>query len=75
MEQLILYVLFLNYWKRVDKVEDVCKLGDKLKIIISSIDAQGKIDVSHREFLDKPAEYVEKVENRNKHLIKRKNSK
>ena len=43
----MLYVIFLNYWKRVDKVEDVCKLGDKLKVIISSIDAQGKIDISH----------------------------
>ena len=53
----------------------MCVIGDKLKVIISSIDAHGKIDISHCEFLDKSAEYVEKVESRNKHLIKRKNSK
>lgn len=46
-------------WKRVEKVEDVCKLGDTLKVIITGIDEQGRIDVSHREFVPKPEGYVD----------------
>ena len=49
-------------WNRVEKVEDVCKLGDTLKVIITDIDPQGRIDISHREFLPKPEGYVEKPE-------------
>lgn len=49
-------------WKRVEKVEDVCNLGDTLKVIITGIDAQGRVDVSHREFLPKPEGYVERPE-------------
>ena len=47
-------------WTRVEKVEDVCHIGDTLKVIITAIDAQGRIDISHREFLPKPENYVEK---------------
>ena len=47
-------------WKRVEKVEDVCHLGDTLKVIITGIDAQGRVDVSHREFLPKPEGYVDR---------------
>ena len=41
-------------------MEDVCKLGDTIRVIVTGIDAQGKIDVSHREFLPKPEGYVER---------------
>ena len=51
-------------WKRVDKVEDVVKMGEKLKVIITAIDEQGRIDVSHREFVEKPEGYVEQPEKR-----------
>jgi polyribonucleotide nucleotidyltransferase len=47
-------------WNRVDRVEDVCHMGDTLKVIITNIDSQGRIDVSHREFLPKPEGYVER---------------
>ena len=47
-------------WKRVEKVEDVCHLGDTLKVIVTGIDAQGRVDVSHREFLPKPEGYSER---------------
>jgi len=47
-------------WKRVDKVEDVLKMDDIVKVIITGIDEQGRIDVSHREFLPKPEGYVER---------------
>lgn len=49
-------------WKRVEKVEDVTHLGETLKVIITNIDSNGKIDVSHREFVPKPKDYVEHVE-------------
>ena len=49
-------------WNRVEKVEDVCHLGDTLKVIVTGVDAQGRIDVSHREFLPKPEGYVERPE-------------
>ena len=52
-------------WNRVDKVEDVVKLGDTLKVIVTGIDAQGRIDVSHRELLPKPEGYVERPERNN----------
>ena len=53
-------------WNRVEKVEDVCKLGDILKVIITGIDEQGRIDVSHREFVPKPEGYVERPEREKK---------
>lgn len=47
-------------WKRVEKVEDVVKMGDTLKVLITGIDDQGRVDVSHREFLPKPEGFVER---------------
>lgn len=47
-------------WKRVEKVEDVVKMGDRLKVLITGIDDQGRVDVSHREFLPKPEGFVER---------------
>ncbi len=49
-------------WKRVEKVEDVCHLGDTLKVVITGIDAQGRIDASHREFVEKPEGWVDTPE-------------
>jgi polyribonucleotide nucleotidyltransferase len=49
-------------WNRVEKVEDVCHIGDTLKVIITGIDDQGRIDISHREFTPKPEGYVERPE-------------
>jgi len=46
-------------WKRVDKVEDVCKIGDIIKVKVIKIDEKGRIDLSHREFLEKPEGYIE----------------
>ncbi len=47
-------------WNRVEKTTDVCKVGDTLKVIVTEIDDHGKVKVSHREFEEKPAGYVEK---------------
>ncbi len=46
-------------WKRVDRVEDVVKEGDKVRVMVSEIDAQGRINLSMRDCIEKPADYVE----------------
>lgn len=40
--------------ERVDKPEDVLKLGDKIKVKVMEIDEKGKINVSAKELLPKP---------------------
>jgi len=37
-----------NY--RVNKVEDVCKIGDIMKVQVSEIDEQGRINLTHKPF-------------------------
>ena len=34
---------------RVDRVEDICKLGDALKVRVISVERNGKVRLSHRE--------------------------
>ena len=46
-------------WNRVEKTEDVVKLGQTLKVIVTKVDENGRVDLSHREFEEKPADYVE----------------
>ncbi len=49
-------------WKYIENANDFCKVGDKLKVVVIGLDEKGKIKVSHREFLEKPADYVERPE-------------
>ena len=49
-------------WGFIDRAQDVVKVGDTLKVRVVEIDDKGKVKVSHREFLEKPAGYVEKPE-------------
>ena len=46
-------------WNRVDKVEDVVKEGDKVKVKVIEIDSQGRINLSMRDTMPKPEGYVE----------------
>lgn len=46
-------------WKRVEKVEDVVKEGDKVKVKVLEIDAQGRINLSMRDCTEKPEGFVE----------------
>jgi polyribonucleotide nucleotidyltransferase len=46
-------------WNRINKVEDACHVGDTLKVIITEIDSQGRVDASHRDFTPKPEGYVD----------------
>ncbi len=52
-------------WKYIEDATKVVKVGDKLKVVVIGIE-DGKVKVSHREFLDKPADYVERPERTNK---------
>jgi len=46
-------------WKRVDKVEDVVKEGDKVKVKVLEVDSQGRINLSIRDASEKPEGFVE----------------
>lgn len=49
-------------WNRVDKVEDVVKEGDKIKVKVMEIDAQGRINLSMRDCTEKPEGFTESPE-------------
>lgn len=49
-------------WGFINSAKDVVKVGDTLKVRVSELDEKGKVKVSHREFVEKPAGYVEKPE-------------
>ncbi len=46
-------------WGFIEKASDVCKVGDTLKVRVTEIDDKGKVKASHREFTEKPEDYVE----------------
>ena len=50
-------------WKRVDKVEDILKEGEKVKFKVVGRDPKtGKIKLSRKAILDKPEGFVEPAE-------------
>lgn len=49
-------------WKKIDKVEDVLKVGDEVEVKLLEIDAKtGKMRLSRRALIEKPEGYVEPV--------------
>ncbi|MBR6226642.1 MAG: polyribonucleotide nucleotidyltransferase [Bacilli bacterium] len=48
-------------WNYVEDATKFVKLGDKLKVVVIGLE-DGKIKLSHREFLEKPEGYVERPE-------------
>jgi polyribonucleotide nucleotidyltransferase len=44
-------------WGRTEKVEDVCKEGDNLKVKVLSVDNDGKVRLSHKDTLEQPEGY------------------
>ncbi len=46
-------------WKRVERVEDVVKEGDPVKVKVMEIDSQGRINLSIRDTQEKPAGFVD----------------
>jgi len=47
-------------WNYVANAHDVVRVGDKLKVKVIGIDDHGKVKLSHREYITKPADYKEK---------------
>ncbi|MEC9376948.1 MAG: polyribonucleotide nucleotidyltransferase [Candidatus Neomarinimicrobiota bacterium] len=47
-------------WNRVDKVEDVVKTGDSIRVKLIKVDDQGRLDFSRKALLEKPEGYVER---------------
>jgi polyribonucleotide nucleotidyltransferase len=46
-------------WRRVEKVEDVVKPGDSVRVKLIKVDDQGRLDFSRKALLQKPEGYVE----------------
>ena len=46
-------------WNRTERVEDVLKVGDKIEVVLKSTE-NGKLSLSRRQLLEKPAGYVER---------------
>ena len=51
-------------WGFIERAQEVVKVGDVLKVRVCEIDDKGKVKVSHREFVEKPAGYVEKPDHK-----------
>ncbi len=51
-------------WGFIERAQEVVKVGDILKVRVCEIDDKGKVKVSHREFVEKPAGYVEKPDHK-----------
>ena len=47
-------------WQRVNAVEDVLAVGDPVKVVVSEIDDQGRLNLSMRDLMEKPEGYVER---------------
>ncbi|NLA82254.1 MAG: polyribonucleotide nucleotidyltransferase [Clostridiaceae bacterium] len=47
-------------WERVNTVEDVLAVGDPVKVVVSEIDDQGRLNLSMRDLMEKPEGYVER---------------
>ena len=54
-------------WGYVSKASDVVKVGDTLKVKVIEIDDHGKVKVSAKEFMEKPAGVFETEERRLEH--------
>ena len=56
----LLHVSKISY-ERVEKPEDVLKLGDIVQVKVIEIDEKGRVNVSRKDLLEKPADYKEPV--------------
>jgi len=52
-------------WGRVDKVEDVVKEGDIVKVKVLELDSQGRINLSMRDCMERPDGFVEQAPREN----------
>ena len=47
-------------WNRVEKVEDVVKPGDPIRVKLIKVDDQGRLDFSRKALLEKPEGWVDR---------------
>jgi polyribonucleotide nucleotidyltransferase len=55
----LLHISHMAY-ERVEKTEDVVKLGDMIEVKVTDIDEKGRINLSRKALLPKPEGYVER---------------
>ncbi len=55
----LLHISHMAY-QRVDKTEDVVKLGDMIEVKVTDIDEKGRINLSRKALLPKPEGYIER---------------
>lgn len=58
-------------WERVEKPEDVLKLDEIVKVVVTEIDDRGRVNVSRKALLPKPEGYVEPEPREKKEFTKR----
>ncbi len=44
-------------WERTEKVKDVCKPGDAMKVKLIKVDDTGRLDFSRKALMEKPEGY------------------
>ena len=52
----LVHISELN-WERTEKVEDVCKPGDAMKVKLIKVDDTGRLDFSRKALMEKPEGY------------------
>ena len=63
--------LHISDWsyERTSKMQDVCKVGDVIKVKVTKVDDKGKVNVSRKALLPKPVKKEEKNEMKNKIIL------
>ncbi|MDO5734483.1 MAG: polyribonucleotide nucleotidyltransferase [Eubacteriales bacterium] len=51
-------------WEHIDKPEDIVEPGQEVKVVVSEIDSQGRINLSMRDLQEKPEDYRENTRSR-----------
>ncbi len=69
----LLHVSKISY-DRVEKPEDVLKLGDIVKVVVTEIDDKGRVNVSARDLLEKPEGWDEAQKAKKEAFDKRRHS-
>jgi polyribonucleotide nucleotidyltransferase len=59
---------YISDWsyERTSKMQDVCKVGDVIKVKVTKVDDKGKVNVSRKALLPKPVKKEEKTEKNEK---------
>ncbi len=60
-------------WDHVSRVEDIVEPGQKVRVIVSDIDSQGRINLSMRDLMPRPDNFEEKQRNEGRRDNRREN--